>query len=40
MDAERVVKISRDNIPAGRSPGRSEGGLSELIHDKYRWNPQ
>ena len=24
MDAERLVKISRDNIPVGRSPGRQK----------------
>ena len=32
MDAERLVKISRDNIPAGkRSPGRPKRRWSDLI---------
>jgi hypothetical protein len=26
MDAVRLVKISRDNIPTGRSPGRPKRG--------------
>ena len=34
MDAERLVKISRDNIPAGRSsPGRPKRRWSDLILD-------
>ena len=34
MDAERLVKISRDNIPAGRrSPGRPKRRWSDLIMD-------
>jgi hypothetical protein len=34
MDAERLVKISRDNIPAGRSsPVRPKRRWSDLIHD-------
>jgi hypothetical protein len=34
MDAERLVKISRDNIPAGRrSPGRPKRRWSGLIPD-------
>ena len=38
MDAERLVKISRDNIPAGRtSPGRPTRRWSDLIPDKNRW---
>ena len=32
MNAERLVKISRDNVHAGRrSPGRQERGWSDLI---------
>ena len=33
MDAERLVKISRDNIPAGRSPGRPKrnGATKSLV---------
>jgi hypothetical protein len=31
MDGERLVKILRDNIPAGRSPGRFERRWSDLI---------
>ena len=32
MDAERLVKISRDNIPAGRrSPGHPERSWSNLV---------
>ena len=32
MDAERLVKISRDNIPAGRrSPGHPKRSWNELI---------
>ena len=31
MDAEKLVKISRDNIPAGRSPGRPKRRWSYLI---------
>ena len=34
LDAERLVKISRDNIPAGRrSPGRPKRRWSDLIID-------
>ena len=34
MDAERLVKSSRDNIPAGRrSPGRPKKRWSDLIPD-------
>ena len=34
MDAERLIKISRDNIPVGRrSPGRPKRRWSELIID-------
>ena len=34
MDAERLVKISRDNIPAGRgSPGLPKRRWSDLIRD-------
>jgi hypothetical protein len=34
MDAERLVKISRDSIPAGRrSPGRPKRRWSDLIID-------
>ena len=34
MDAERLVKISRDNIPAGRrSPGRPKRRWSDSILD-------
>ena len=34
MDAERLVKVSRDNIPAGRrSPGCRKGRWSDLIVD-------
>ena len=34
MDAERLVKISRDNIPAERrSPGRLKRRWSDLIPD-------
>ena len=39
MDAETLVKISRDNIPAGRrSPGRPKRRWSDLIIDKNRQN--
>ena len=31
MDAERLVKISRDNITAGRFPGCSKRRWSHLI---------
>jgi hypothetical protein len=32
MDAERLVKISRDNIPAGRKyPGRPKKRWNDLI---------
>ena len=31
MDAERLVKISRDNIPDGRSPGRPKRRWSDLM---------
>ena len=30
-DAERLVKISRDNIPSGRSPGRLKRRWNDLI---------
>ena len=30
MDAERLVKISRDNIPAGRSPGPQKNKMERL----------
>jgi hypothetical protein len=33
MDAERLAKISRDNIPAGRSPGRPKRRRRDLILD-------
>ena len=34
MDAEKLVKISRDNIPVGRrSPGRPKRRWSDLIID-------
>ena len=33
MDAERLVKISKDNVPAGRSPGRRKIRWSDLIID-------
>jgi hypothetical protein len=34
MDAERLVKISRDNIPAGiKYPGRPKRRWSDLILD-------
>jgi hypothetical protein len=34
MDAERLFKISRDNMPAGRrSPGRLKRRWSDLIPD-------
>ena len=34
MDAERLVKISRDNIPdGGRSPGRLKRRWSDLFPD-------
>ena len=34
MDAERLVKISRDHIPAGRwSPGRPKRRGKDLIPD-------
>ena len=31
MDAQRLVKISKDNIPAGRSPGCPKRRWSDLI---------
>jgi hypothetical protein len=31
MGAERLVKISRNNIPTGRSPGRPKRRWSDLI---------
>jgi len=31
VDAERLVKTSRDNITAGRSPGRPKRRWSDLI---------
>jgi hypothetical protein len=31
MDAERLIKISRDNIPARRSPGSPKRRWSDLI---------
>ena len=33
MDAERLVKISRDNIPVGISAGRPKRRWSDLILD-------
>ena len=33
MDVEKLVKISRDNIPAGKSPGRPKRRWSDLIPD-------
>ena len=33
MDAKRLVKISRDNIPVERSPGRPKRRWSDLIID-------
>jgi hypothetical protein len=33
MNAERLVKISRDNIPVGRSPGHLKRRWSDLIID-------
>ena len=33
IDAERLVKISRDNIPVVRSPGRPKRRWSDLIID-------
>ena len=37
MDAERLVKISRDNIPVGRrSRGRPKRRWSDLIIDRNR----
>ena len=33
MDAGRFVKIPRDNIPVGRSPGRPKRRWSDLIID-------
>ena len=33
MGAERLVKVSRDIIPVGRSPGRPKRRWSELIID-------
>ena len=33
MDVERLVKMSRDNIPVGKSPGRTKRGWSDLILD-------
>ena len=39
MDAERLVKISSDNIPAGRkSPGRQKRRWGDLILDYNRRN--
>ena len=35
-DAGRLVKISRDNTPAGRSPGRPKRRWSDLIPDLKR----
>ena len=32
IDAERLIKISRDNIPAEKSPGRPRRRWSDLIH--------
>ena len=40
MDAERLVKISKDNIPAGRSPGSPKIRWSDLILDLKRKNIQ
>ena len=33
MGDERLVKISRDNIPTGRPPGRPKRRWSDLIMD-------
>ena len=33
MNAERLVKISRNNIPAGRSPGCQKRRWNDLITD-------
>ena len=33
MDAERLIKISKDNLPGGRSPGRPKRRWSDLILD-------
>jgi hypothetical protein len=33
MNAERLIKISRDNIPVGRCPGRPKRRWSYLIYD-------
>ena len=38
MDAEILVKISRDNIPVGRSPGGPKRRWSDLIIDWSRRN--
>ena len=39
MDAGRLVKISRENIPAGRrSPGRPKRRRSDLIPNENRRN--
>ena len=39
MDAERLVKISKNNIPAGRSsPGSPKRKWSDLIPDENRRN--
>ena len=31
MNTERLIRISRGNIPAGRSPGHPKSGWSDLI---------
>ena len=38
MDVERLVKISRDNIPLGRSPGCTKRRWGDLITDWNRRN--
>ena len=38
MDAERIVKISRDKIPFGKSSGRPKRRWSDLIFYWHRRN--
>ena len=38
MDVERLVKISRGNVPVGRSPGRLKRRWSDLIIHGNRGN--
>ena len=38
MDAERLVKISRDHLPAGIKSGRPKRGWSDLIFGQNRRN--